>query len=404
MKAVLGLFLVLVVISMVLVPHSFVNAKQSKADKRAEKTIEKALEKYVKDHYSQYCTVSATTKSNNVSKVLFDNACAPIIPPPPPPVTNQPPVPIITASKSIANVSDIINVSALASTDHDGRIVSYSWSGNGNINLTNTNGTTTSFTFPNIDKVSIGLTVKDDKNATAGAITQITKWTPPPPPPPPVPVVNTSKVCLVGDLSGSTVPNKMKDCTLKIGLGDLGYQSDLKWFKSLNFNKCVIGNHDAAEDGSSSIEKEALAYCGDHWSQKVGNATLIIGLNTNDGAGSISFVQSAIQDPKIKTVVLMSHKGGHVPPSSHHPAEASALYKQLEALIPSTIKLIEVYGHNHVMSSAPSVNWYQSGAGGKSHYSCGTDQVWTFCDNTHYGYLELTISNTDGTTAAKFIN
>ena len=402
MKAVLGVFLVLVVISMVLVPHSFVNAKQSKADKRAEKTIEKALEKYVKDHYSQYCIITATTKSNNVSKVLFDNACAPIIPPPPPPVTNKLPIPIITASKSVANVTDIINLSALSSSDPDGKIVSYSW--NGNVNLTNTNETTTSFTFPNVEKLTIGLVVKDDKNATAGATIQILKWTQAPPPPPPPPVVNTSKVCLVGDLSGSTVPNMMKDCTLKIGLGDLGYASDLKYFKGLKFDKCVIGNHDAAEDGSSTIEKEALAYCGDHWSQKVGNATLLIGLNTNDGAGSVSFVQSAVQDPKIKTVILMSHKGGHVPPNSHHPAEASALYKQLEALVPTNIKLIEVYGHNHVMSSAPSQNWYQSGAGGKSHYSCGIDQVWTFCDNTHYGYLELTIDNTNGNIAAKFIN
>src|SRR4029078_6791075 len=72
-------------------------------------------------------------------------------------------------------------------------------------------------------------------------------------PPPPLPTANVSKVCLVGDLSGSTVPNLMKGCDYKIGLGDLGYKSDLSWFKSLNFNKCVIGNHDATEDGSSSI-------------------------------------------------------------------------------------------------------------------------------------------------------
>lgn len=223
---------------------------------------------------------------------------------------------------------------------------------------------------------------------------------------PPTPATNetvstTTKVCLVGDLEGNTVPNLMRinGCDLKIGLGDLGYQSDLSWFKSLKFDKCVIGNHDAAEDGSSSIEKEALAYCGDHWAIKPNNSTVIIGLNTNDGAGSVSFVRSAID--QAKTVILLSHKGGHVPPNSHHPAEASALYKQLEAVVPSNVKLFEIAGHNHVSSSAPSKNWYIAGAGGKSFYTCGTDSTWTFCDNKNEGYLELTINN--ATTTAKFI-
>jgi len=237
-----------------------------------------------------------------------------------------------------------------------------------------------------------------------------TKAAPTPPPPvppnpPPTPTGSTTKVCLIGDLKGSTVPNLMKNCNLKIGLGDLGYGSDLSYFKGLHFDKCVIGNHDATEDGSSSIYKEALAYCGDHWSQKIGNSTLIIGMNTNgDQSVQVSSVQSALSQYKsIKTIVLVSHKGGHVPPNSHHPAEASSLYKQLEALVPSTMKLLEIVGHNHVMSSAPSMNWYQAGAGGKSHYSCGTDQVWTFCDNSNYGYLELTVDNSNGNTAAKFV-
>jgi len=47
----------------------------------------------------------------------------------------------------------------------------------------------------------------------------------------------------------------MKDCNLKIGLGDLGYGSDLSYFKSLNFNKCVIGNHDAAR-GRLAIRRQ----------------------------------------------------------------------------------------------------------------------------------------------------
>jgi hypothetical protein len=226
----------------------------------------------------------------------------------------------------------------------------------------------------------------------------------PTPVPTPTPTGPITKVCLVGDLKGSTVPNMMKDCNLKIGLGDLGYASDLSYFKGLKFDKCVIGNHDSPEDGSSAIYKEALAYCGDHWSLKIGTATLILGFNTNgDVSAQVEAIHSALsQNTQLKTVILVSHKGGHVPPNSHHPAEASTLYKSLENSIPSGIRTFEVFGHNHVSSAAPSMNWYQAGAGGKSFYSCGTDAVWTFCDNTHVGYLELTIDNLNGNTVANF--
>jgi len=232
----------------------------------------------------------------------------------------------------------------------------------------------------------------------------------PPPTPTPTPVPNptgpTTKVCLVGDLKGSTIPSKMKDCALKIGLGDLGYGSDLSYFKGLHFDRCVAGNHDTKEDGSSSLESETLAYCGDHWSQKIANGTtLLIGINTNgDSTSQKNFVQSAIsQNLQVKTIVIMSHKGGHVPPNSHHPAEAANLYAQLESIIPANVHLYEVYGHNHVSSSAPSKNWYQAGSGGKSFYECGTDSVWTYCDNKHLGYLQATIDNTNGNVKMDFI-
>ena len=239
-----------------------------------------------------------------------------------------------------------------------------------------------------------------------------TKAAPTPPPPvppnpPPTPTGTTTKVCLVGDLKGSIVPSLMSkgDCNLKIGLGDLGYGSDLSYFKGLHFDKCVIGNHDATEDGSTALYKEALAYCGDSWSLIIGNSTLVLGFNTNgDIPSQIKTAISAVSSHSgLKTVIAVSHKAGHVPPNSHHPAEAASLYSQLEKSLPSTVTLYEIVGHNHVMSSAPSMNWYQSGAGGKSHYSCGTDQVWTFCDNSNYGYLELTVDNNNGNTAAKFM-
>jgi len=240
-----------------------------------------------------------------------------------------------------------------------------------------------------------------------------TKATPTPPPPvppnpPPTPTGPTTKVCLIGDLKGSTVPSKMKDCNLKIGLGDLGYGSDLSYFKSLNFNKCVIGNHDATEDGSTALYKEALSYCGDHWNLKIGQSALILGFNTNgDTASQLGEAKNVLGNPNtmanVKTVVFVSHKAGHVPPNSHHPAEAAALYKQLEAFVPQGITIYSIAGHNHVSSSAPSKNWYQAGSGGKSFYECGTDSVWTYCDNKHLGYLQATIDNTNGNVKMDFI-
>lgn len=277
---------------------------------------------------------------------------------------------------------------------------------------------------------TIKLVIISKSNVTGFVVAyNTTKPNPNPPPVPPEPPVcnrndhlengtcvpdtipttgNVSKVCLVGDLKGTTVPNLMNKtgCDVKVGLGDLGYASDLKYFKALKFDKCVAGNHDTKEDGSSSLEKETTAYCGDSWWLTIANGTaVIIGINTNgDTAKQLQTVKTVLsKSPVINTIIIVSHKAGHVPPNSHHPAEAKALYANIEKLIPSNVKLIEVYGHNHVSSSAPSKNWYQAGAGGKSHYECGTDSTWTFCDNKSWGYLELTVDNNNGATAAKFI-
>ncbi len=230
----------------------------------------------------------------------------------------------------------------------------------------------------------------------------------PTPIPVPLPTGPTTKVCLVGDLKGSDVPNLMKDCNLKIGLGDLGYADTLSWFKSLNFNHCSIGNHDSLEDSTSAMYKEALAYCGDHWSFKPTPNVLILGFNTNsDPSIQVNWAKKQLSDTNnmanVKTVIFVSHKAGHVPPNSHHPAEASSLYKQVEALIPSSIKLFEVAGHNHLSSASDTMRWYQAGSGGKSFYSCGTDAVFNFCDNKNLAFLQLTIDNSNGNTVAHFI-
>src|ERR1043165_7387208 len=73
-------------------------------------------------------------------------------------------------------------------------------------------------------------------NKTGGSVSPSPPPVPPPNPNPP-PVSNGFKLCMVGDLSGSAVPNAMQGCNYKIGLGDLGYQSDLSYYKGLHFDR-----------------------------------------------------------------------------------------------------------------------------------------------------------------------
>jgi hypothetical protein len=242
------------------------------------------------------------------------------------------------------------------------------------------------------------------------------------PPPPEPPVCNKSehlengvcipdstvptagyKICMVGDFKNSKPFDAMtaKGCNYRVAIGDLGYSDNLDLLKSIKPDKCVIGNHDSKEDGSSKIEQEALAYCGDSWWVKfVNGSTLMFGFNTNgdttkqlDGAKSLLANTQFMQG--VKNVILISHKGGHVFPNAHHPAESKTFYQQLETSIPKTVKMLEVAGHNHNAAAAPNQGWYISGNGGKSFYSCGQDKDWTFCNNKTIAYLEATIPNDD---------
>ena len=90
------------------------------------------------------------------------------------------------------------------------------------------------------------------------------------------PATNTT-IDLVGDISGTAIRDSINERNpdLVVALGDLGYKSSLSTFKKDYgiFNlKCLVGNHDSAEDsGGAPIVKEAPAYCGDWWNVKIGN-------------------------------------------------------------------------------------------------------------------------------------
>ena len=53
------------------------------------------------------------------------------------------------------------------------------------------------------------------------------------------------------------------------------------------------------------------------------------------------------------------------------------------------------------MSASKDGTYITSGAGGRSHYTCGVNAEFPFCDNVHFGYLEYTIKP-DGTSSYKF--
>jgi len=228
---------------------------------------------------------------------------------------------------------------------------------------------------------------------------------------------NTTKVVIVGDVSGTAVRDGIakQNPELVIALGDLGYKSTLSWFKTEYVNKfpnlrCVVGNHEAAsEDGSSSLEKEAKALCKDSWKVKVGNSVLFYGFNTNGNLDTqLGEAQDVLMDSTymngITSVHFVSHKPiCSTPPNSHHPLELSKTFcNNLIQYTPNGVKVYFDNGHNHVLAQTKDGLTTTSGAGGKSHYDCGTNAVWIFCNNKSNGYLLYTINTINGDTTSKF--
>jgi hypothetical protein len=256
-----------------------------------------------------------------------------------------------------------------------------------------------------IDMLNIS---KFNDNSTIVVInkTAVVVTPPNPPPPEPVPTGNTTLICTVGDFKDGKVMVTMKKdkCDITVSLGDSGYGSDLKLLKSLGFTKCVIGNHDAAENGSPAIYKEALTYCGDHWSLLTANGTtLLLGINTNGKeSDTTSWILGIMENlsPTVKNVVILSHKGGHVFTNAHHPAEAASIYSKVEDAGHTDVRIYEVAGHNHNMAESVNGLWFIAGSGGAKKYTCGTDAQWNFC-GTDSGYLGFNIDGM-GNIAASF--
>lgn len=218
----------------------------------------------------------------------------------------------------------------------------------------------------------------------------------------------------VGDMNCSNnLLNQVKkdNPTYLIALGDLCYKKDLTnftntygEFKKENKLACIIGNHDAEENGNLIILNETRKYCGDHWYLKVANdTTLLIGLNTNGDSNlqaqwGKSLVKNSTLMKGVKNVLILGHKPAHTPPKSHHPVENSTIqmFSAIETSISKSIQVYEIAAHNHFMAESSNGLWFISGAGGRSHYEGTTDSVWPFVNTNEYGYLQIKINNTDG--------
>ena len=242
----------------------------------------------------------------------------------------------------------------------------------------------------------------------------------PVPPTPPAPTATPIKVIVTADVEDADAGNrvfnaiKARNANNVIVLGDLGYEETLTWFKNTygtlgNKLNCVIGNHDANEDADgNTIQAETVKFCGNSWYFKK-NSVLFIGFNTNGDLNKQATEGGALLQNSqfmtgIKSVHIMSHKGCAVPPNSHHPVEVKAFCDAVKAKIPTTVKAYWDSGHNHVMSESADKTYKQSGAGGRSHYSCPTSvtTAW-WCNAVNYGFLEYTIQP-DGTTTHQWFD
>ena len=237
--------------------------------------------------------------------------------------------------------------------------------------------------------------------------------------PPPQPSPTKTKIDAYGDLDCSkSFHDKVKadNPLYVIHLGDLCYKDNLDGYKSLHADmkatgqlQCTIGNHDSSEDGSSTITRQALEYCKDHWFIVTANGTtLLIGLNTNgDRAENEDFAIDLVTDSEtmdgIKNVILMSHKPAHTAPS-HHSAESGTktLYANIVKEIPSDVDVYELAAHNHISAKSKDGKYFIAGGGGRSPYECNASTTWD-CVTGKDGYLQILIDNKSGALSSKFI-
>ena len=380
--------------------------------------------------FANICTVQITTKDDNESRIVYEkpNSEACLYRQGPPPVINETPPtpapekpPIILVDSPIKCVIKLDCMLTSRITDSDSNITQVIWNQESGppVNFTtSSDGWTTIFKPLMSGNYLFSVEAQDDKGHTALKTITVTVTLEPIPNPEPTPANNTDmKILITGDVGTNTDSMlvfkgiKAANPTNVFVLGDLGYQSNLAWFKSTygtlgNKVNCVIGNHESAnEDGSAAIQKEATDYCSDAFFMKKNHVLFIFFDSNGDLAKQATNAGKLLTNTNftqgIKSVHIISHKPCGEAPNSHHPLEIKAFCDSVKSNIPTTIKAYYDSAHNHVMSESVNGTYKTVGAGGKSHYTCGTSAAFPFCDNAHFGYLQYDIKP-DGTTTSSF--
>lgn len=238
----------------------------------------------------------------------------------------------------------------------------------------------------------------------------------PEPDPEPQPSGNVTVINFVGDVYGSNGDKvyaelKSNPFDLTVVLGDLWYGNWEKFYDTYgtlgNKVACVLGNHEY----SDNTDHLALPYCGNDWFIKK-NGILLVGANANEGLDDqLNSLKQRFNDEdfmnNIHTVILNTHQPCRNTDNSHHGVEADVreFCEAFEALLPDNVNKYFIAGHDHVMmeGQANGIKYFISGAGGREHYDCGDlDDVFSWCDDSHYGYLQLKIQ--DGKVTEQFID
>ena len=251
---------------------------------------------------------------------------------------------------------------------------------------------------------------------------------------------NHTRVIIAGDLTadpfGDSIAKGIKDRkpNLFVGIGDLGYADDLKWyissFSSLGDRaKCVIGNHDAKEESDSNpVVQKTVDTCGISWHFKIANGTsLMLGFNTNGDLNKQDNLNKQLDITKkvlsnntlmngVKSIYILTHKPCFTHPNSDHKVGQSDAVKvppfcnSLADVLPQGVNITYVSGHNHEIAStsdgpklADGSKFVSGGGGRHSHQKCGWDNDWKRCDTVD-GFLEFRIDNNDGSAIWKFLN
>jgi hypothetical protein len=242
------------------------------------------------------------------------------------------------------------------------------------------------------------------------------KCVPNPPEPKPNASIVASCVNFVGDIKlGNGIHDQLvkTGCDHTVILGDI-YSTSTKDFIAQYSDLvqkigaknqtgfCDVGNHESIEDNEGgTIIKDMADYCGQYWTFKPNGNTMVLGFNSNGDLTKIgSYFTGVLKDATamkgIKNVVVTEHKNCYINEGPHHKVESKvkALCDLIASNVPAGVKVWYIAGHEHNMQVSPDEMKRVSGAGGKSHYDCGTG--WK-CNDTDYGFFKLLIDDKTGT-------